>query len=255
MDLELIRPRLVGEMQRVGSKHDGGYVVPKHLPPVSTLVSFGLGDDWAFEKDLLNRGCIHEFCFFDHTVSISGLLNRAWSRITTRNFSLSALSFRLIILTRYMIDFKLKRFKHIPKKVTARESDSRNTNLFEVAESILTKEFILKIDIEGSEYLLIDQICSIANRVPLLIIEFHDTESNRELFEKSMGKLLEIYVNCHVHANNYESRAQDGLPLALEFTFGRKDLYGGQPFVGSLPIHGLDSPSSASRIDHVMLFS
>lgn len=254
MDLNLIRPQLVGMMQRVGSEHDGGYVIPKNLPMVSTLVSFGLGDNWSFEKEFLKLGAVNNFVVYDHTVSTKGLIGRVNSRFRIKNFSLSALIFRLIILFRYIVDFRIRKYRHISKKITQYETNSRCTNLMEVASVLETNEFILKIDIEGDEYLLIDQLCSISNRVPLLIIEFHDTDLNRERFETSIKKLTQLYVNCHVHANNFDALGKDGVPRALEFTFGRLDIYRGRQFTGSLPISGLDSPSSANRPDHTMVF-
>lgn len=153
------------------------------------------------------------------------------------------------------MDFKIKKYSHISKKITDFENNSLATNLLAVSESLPDNEFILKIDIEGSEYLLIDQLCSIAQRVPLLIIEFHDTETNQTDFEKSLRKLSEFYINCHVHANNYDLLGENGIPRALEFTFGRKDIYKGKQFIGSLPLPDLDSPSCPTRPDHKLQFS
>lgn len=254
MSLELIRPQIVGVMQRIGSKNDGGYVIPKKIKKVGTIVSFGLGDDWSFEKELLKLGIVKKFVFYDHTVSTKGLITRLKSRITKRGFSFSALSFRMLILVRYIVDFKIKKYSHIAKKITASENNFLETNLLAVSDSVLDNEFILKIDIEGSEYLVIDQLCSITQRVPLLIIEFHDTETNQTYFEQSLKKLLQWYVICHVHANNYELLGKNGIPQALEITFGRKDIYQGDLFTGSLPIADLDSPSCAHRPDHKLQF-
>jgi len=156
MDLELIRPQMVGEMQRIGSKHDGGYVIPKDLPGVQTIVSFGLGDDWSFEKHMVKLGIVNNFVFYDHTVSVKALIHRVISRIARQKFSLSALLFRLLTLCKYVADFKMRKYLHINKEITEFGSTSRSTNLLEVATSLPVKEFILKIDIEGSEYLLID---------------------------------------------------------------------------------------------------
>jgi len=255
MNLELIRPQAVGEMQRIGSKNDGGYVIPKKIKKVDTIISFGLGDDWSFEKELFKLGIVKKFVFYDHTVSTKGLITRTKSRITIKRFSFSALCFRLLILVRYIVDFKIKKYSHISKKITDSENNSLETNLLAVSDSLPDNEFILKIDIEGSEYHLIDQLCSISQRVPLLIIEFHDTETNKKYFEKSLKKLLELYVNCHVHANNYDLLGENGIPRTLEFTFGRKDIYEGGQFIVSLPLPDLDSPSCAKRPDHSLQFT
>ena len=199
MNLNAIRPQHVGPMRRVGSKNDGGYVIPCSFPQVETIVSFGLGDDWSFEKQLLHERCIDEFIFFDHTVTLSNLFLRARSRIAIRDFSIKALLYRVLILSRYMLDFKIKKYAHLRKEITQSENCKEKTNLKAVAESINAQEFILKVDIETGEYLLIEQICDISWRIPLLIIEFHDTEVRRDQFQDSLAKLARHYIICHAH--------------------------------------------------------
>jgi len=254
MHLAAIRPQRVGPMHRVGAKNDGGYVIPVKFPNASLLISFGLGDDWTFEKQLLKDGIISSFVCFDHTVSLRKLLKRIHSRLTIQNFSSKALLYRCLVLTQYFVDFKLRKYPHIRKEITNDASSKNKTNLLEISESISEKQFVLKIDIEGSEYQLIDQICSLVTRIPLLMIEFHDTEVRRESFEVAVAKLTELYLICHAHANNFEPLGSDGIPVAIEFTFGRKDIYVGLDRISFLPIHGLDSPSSANRADHQILF-
>jgi len=218
------------------------------------MISFGLGDNWSFEKQLLREGHVQSFIFFDHTVSLRSLFLRITKRIKLRNFSSTALIYRFLVLSRYTLDFKIRRHAHVVKKITANESSAKTTNLLEVSEEISEKEFILKVDIEGSEYLIVEQICRLSERIPLLIIEFHDTDSSRMQFEESITKLLKKYINCHVHANNFEALGSGGVPLALEFTFGRKDIYTGGDFIDTLPLSVVDSPSSENRTDHKISF-
>ena len=45
------KPNFKTELIRVGKENDGGYCIPKKsLNNTSILYSFGLGDDWSFEK-------------------------------------------------------------------------------------------------------------------------------------------------------------------------------------------------------------
>lgn len=254
MKLDLIRPYIVGPMKRVGSKNDGGYVIPKNLPDTKLLISFGLGDDWSFEKELLRQGGIDRFVFYDHTVSLRSLLSRTKSRAFTRNFFPMPFIYRVLVLVNYFIDFKVKRFPHIQKEVTLLGSDNSKTNLGEIAKSLNQLDFILKVDIEGSEYLLINQISELSMRIPLLIIEFHNVNRKREDFETSLNTLLEKYILCHAHANNFEPISLEGIPDAIELTFGRKDIYHGVEQPTSIPILGLDAPSARNRGDYTIKF-
>ena len=254
MKLSAIRPYSVGEMRRVGSKHDGGYVIPASFPEASVLISFGLGDDWAFEKQLLKDGSIKSFIFFDHTVSLRSLFRRLTSRMRLKNFALTAFLYRLKVLTLYFIDFKLKKFSHLHKEIGSIDDGQTRASLYEISKGISDDAFVLKIDIEGNEYKLINQIISLSHRIPLLIIEFHDTEARRELFDDALSKLSKYYVICHTHANNFEPLGGDGIPIAVEITFGRRDSYVSLEPISALPIPGLDAPSSEKRADYQLSF-
>lgn len=255
MDIYLIRPQSVGPMRRVGSRNDGGYVIPQNLPKFNTCITFGLGDDWSFERELLKKGCINNFISYDHTVSLKSLIHRTTRRLKLRNFSLHALAYRVLILCRYFRDFKAKKYVHVMKEITELENTDEKTNLLEVAKDLIDSQFMLKVDIEGGEYNLIYQILELSARIPLLIIEFHDTEFMRNKFEDSITKLLKHYVICHTHANNFESLSGDGIPIAVEITFGRRDVYKGEREIDSLPIFALDAPSAPKRKDHAISFT
>lgn len=254
MKLEHIRPQSVGRMRRAGSKNDGGYVIPENFPEIKTIVSFGLGDNWSFEKQLLKEGLVKQFIFYDHTVSLRSLFRRITQRMTCRNLKFDALAYRMLILFRYFLDFKVRRFKHISKEITQFESTKLKTNLFEVVNDISDTQFILKVDIEGDEYYLVNQIVELSSQIPLLIIEFHNTELKRVEFEDSISKLKRFFVISHVHANNFEPLSKDGIPIAMEITFGRKDIYQCQGLIDFLPIPNLDWPSSANRDDYAFSF-
>ena len=255
MDLNEIRPKKVGEMRRVGAKHDGGYVIPVMFPDTSTLISFGLGDDWKFEKFLTKEGTINLFVCYDHTVSLYALFKRLVKRLDFHNLSFGAIYYRTVVLIRYMRDFYFGKYFHIRKEITRDKNNNNQTNLLAISKNVTEKQFILKVDIEGNEYQIIDQIIYLVARIPLLIIEFHKTDTMRDVFEKSLNQLKQHFTICHTHANNFELVSADGIPTAIEFTFGRKDIYLGSGFVNNIPILGLDSPSSGKRPDFEISFS
>mgnify|MGYP003338631235 CR=1 FL=1 len=80
------------------------------------------------------------------------------------------------------------------------------------------------MDIEGSEYKLIEEILKNKKLIPLIAIEFHDVGCLRKTFIEKIGWLTEEYRIVHVHANNYGIVFDDGVPDVLEITFLRNDL-------------------------------
>ena len=52
---KFLKPKVTGDLFRIGSSNDGGYVIPKNAAAdTDTLISFGLFDDWKFEEDFKN---------------------------------------------------------------------------------------------------------------------------------------------------------------------------------------------------------
>ena len=64
------KPNHKTDLIRIGKKNDGGYCIPKAaLQDTSVLYSFGLGDDWSFEKDFKKDFKTKIICF-DHSVTL-----------------------------------------------------------------------------------------------------------------------------------------------------------------------------------------
>jgi hypothetical protein len=68
--IDLIRPYdIKGPLKRFGNIQDGGYVLNyKFLKLTERLYSYGFGNDFSFEKDIVN--CINNYhvYIYDHTV-------------------------------------------------------------------------------------------------------------------------------------------------------------------------------------------
>jgi hypothetical protein len=124
----------------------------------------------------------------------------------------------------------------------------------EIAKNLGSAPFILKVDIEGAEYDIVEQIVLLNEKIPVLLIEFHETEKYRQLFESSLELLKQKYILSHTHVNNYDGLSGDGIPKTLELTFCNRDYYSGEQTVIELPVAGLDQVSAPNRPDVFLKF-
>ena len=180
LSLSNFQPFESDKLIRMGASHDGGYLIPSDIN-AQLLISFGLGDDWKFELDMVSNGYVNKFIVFDHTVSLLNNLNRVTNLLKYKSFKLSALIYRIIVLWKYFFYFTFLGNIHISKKITGKGSKKsllRNNeiNLHEIFDLYVSNSkvsVILKVDIEGSEYEIIEQILGHSDQIVLLIIEFH----------------------------------------------------------------------------------
>ena len=64
------------DLIRLGSIDDGGYVVPiKTIMNSRSLVSFGISDNWDFEKDFIKKSKVNVFGY-DHSIDNNFWLSR-----------------------------------------------------------------------------------------------------------------------------------------------------------------------------------
>ena len=247
MKLLDIQPFYNGLMQRLGSKNDGGYVVPLELPQMDTLVSFGLGDDSNFELDCKRKGLVKEFLVFDHTVSIRILVLKLTRRIFSAPVNVKAIIYRFNVLCLYIYRFKVLRNKHYKNRIVAKKESRSDLTLEQIASVMVDGSFMLKVDIEGDEYQLIQQIVDLQHRIPLAVMEFHDTDSSRNVFEESIIELKKYFKIVHLHGNNFTSISDDGIPQTLEITFLNNKFIQETDKVKNLPRLGFDEPSSKDQ--------
>ena len=70
---KLFRPNDLGyDLIRIGSKNDGGYLIPNMLDKITSCISPGVGHTNSFESDLLIKG-IKSF-MIDHTIEENSLM-------------------------------------------------------------------------------------------------------------------------------------------------------------------------------------
>ena len=81
-------------------------------------------------------------------------------------------------------------------------------------------EFFLKIDIEGHEYRILDQIKKYSPSINGLVIEFHDCDLHNEKIKHFINN-FELQL-VHIHVNNYCLINPNNFPRVLELTFSSK---------------------------------
>ena len=256
--LNFLAPLAGQDLIRLGAARDGGYVVAKDsILKASALVSMGISTDWSFDEDFVKlnpKAIVHGY---DHTVS-ERLFKRRLRKSIERFISLRS-NFQTILdsfqlLNRYQ-DFFQGPCVHYQERVHNRLEQKYDATIQKIVERIGDKKVFLKIDIEGSEYRIIDDIVKYASNISGIAIEFHDTDHLRLVFLDAVHKLLKDFEIVHLHGNNVSSCAEDGLPDALELSFVHKALVtDASKRQASLPLVKLDIPNSPDLPDYPLRF-
>jgi len=250
------RPKAPADLIRVGSPEDGGYVLSERvLDATGGLVSMGLCDDWTFEKDVADRTGA-PFVVFDHSVGLKFWIRRAlgstYHGLRTFDFSKIARSFRFVDYIRYFDDQK---HRHVKKAIGRTEHGFVSLeHAIEIAG--FDSDLLLKIDIEGAEYRILDQIVEHRNRFCGIVMELHEIDVHQEKIEQFLKAMDEQFLLCHFHANNCTTYGPDDFSIVVEISLmNRKLLEPGEKLVEhALPIAGLDAKNMPNAPDIIVRF-
>ena len=193
--LDYLRPVVVDDLVRFGSSTDGGYLLPQRLiGEIDAVLSFGLATDWSFEEQLARLRPGIPIHVYDHTVGAKSYYRAAKSRsfkFLNGRTSFADVRMRWKTYTGYRHFFS-GRHRHYAERVFNRR-DNTNDATLDIAFGRLgaVRNVLLKVDIEGGEYRIVPAIKSFASRIDLLVIEFHDTDPFRPVFEAHIRSLLE----------------------------------------------------------------
>ena len=249
-------------LTRLGKDNDGGYVVAKKsIEKSDALISFGISDDWSFEKNFREKKNVTIICF-DSSVNLI-----FWLKRSIKDF-IDLLLFRnnpfkvflnFFTYFQYLIFFSHKNVIHEKKyiaptqQITTKKKKDSITDLNEILEIYRLKNFFLKIDIEGSEYRILDQILKNEKDITGLVIEFHDCDYHYKKIENFVKNFtLEL---VHIHVNNYGLIDKFDRPTVLELTFSPKDFNNIRTEVEKeFPVLGLDQPNNKNKQDLPILF-
>jgi hypothetical protein len=217
------------ELIRLGSNNDGGYLVPNDLKGISACFSPGVDTKIQFEKDLTKKDIP------------SYLLDYSIDCLPEKN--------------------ELFTFE---KKYLGVNNDNMTINFNTWINKYFKKEsndeFILQMDIEGSEYeVLLNLENSLLKKFRIMIIEFHSLNNllhpgGYRQINALFDKILEHFYIVHIHPNNIfpQVNAMDiSIPTLLEFSFIRKDRLDKKINIRSLP-NDLDQKNILDKRDIVL---
>jgi hypothetical protein len=251
--LDFIAPTFVDGLIRVGKANDGGYVVPEWLiTEADCLVSLGISEDWSFDQHFKKLNPQIRIHAYDHTLSkreISKSVAVALLKTCMGMSSLKKVNQRATLLRSYKAFF-FGSVKHFEERVHSRADRPNDATLEKVFERTQSGRIFLKVDIEGSEYRIIDGIVCLADRIVGVAIEFHDTDPLRPVFVSSIRKLQERFEIVHFHANNFAGVAKDGFPEVVELTLIEKSRCPAGEKRTTFPIPQLDSPCNPCSPDY-----
>lgn len=258
-ELGFLAPIIVDDLVRVGRHNDGGYIIPRAaLKETEVLLSLGVNEDWSFDADFLRinpKAIVHAY---DPTISDRYFKKQIIKRFIYLCCAKSSFKdcYRSVRLRSSYKRFFNGPARHYEERVHNRidtVEDATFESMFRRTES--EKSFV-KMDIEGSEYRVIDDLVKYSTRVIGIMIEFHDTEPLRAVFCTAVKKLQEHYDIVHIHGNNYAPVGFDGFPEVVEITFLRKGFYGSVTAKRRvLPLEKLDEPNDPKRADYVLRFT
>jgi len=213
-----------GVKKRLGSPHDGGYIVLEQKE-YDLLIGAGVCDDDTFERQFLDDHPQTTCLAFDGTISQFPSVH---DRITW-----------------------------VPKNIGG-ENTENVTNLHNEIEGY--SDVFVKMDIEGAEYEWFRSLTKKhLNKFKQIVLETHGLSHPENM--ESLLEVFETHYLIHIHGNNHLGHdtvtCSDGsrlaIPQAFEFTFVRKsDFKEDEVCLNTqhFPME-LDTPNASARADFI----
>lgn len=266
--IEVLVPDPTDDLVRLGREMDGGYVIPSRVvASVDMVVSLGIEDEWSFELALLTLNPSIRLVGVDGSTGLAVLAARmlrsvARCVVSLATFNRKGISEGSINLRRHSKRFARfaqfwipPRKKFLAKMVrgTAQRSDETDWQSLQRHWTPSTR-LLIKVDIEGSEYGVLQHILDSADQTACLIIEFHDIDQNWDAFVELISRLRERFRLVHCHANNWGGTfGNHQIPRVVELTFIASSLVvdnqSDGASLGPYPIAGLDFPNNPNAPD------
>jgi len=189
------------ELIRMGKQNDGGYVIPvEAMRAADVMLGYGIDNDISFEREFSQRydkasygfDCGvrnietgHDKCYF-----LSECIGTSYYLYGNQQSSGKIFTF----------DEQLDRLRLTNKKI------------------------VLKMDIEGAEYYVIDDLLKHQQQITGIVIEVHFTRASLESTYRLFSKLNEHFLLLHLHGNNCCQCKLNEIPPVLELTYINKNL-------------------------------
>jgi hypothetical protein len=254
-----LRPLVCNSLVRIGSDHDGGYVVPlSAVREADALLSFGLCHNWAFERDFMRQNTNAAIHCYDHTVSLFTAVRHSIGQACRfmMHGRLAHLP-KIFAWIDYLLFFR-GRNVHFQNRIW-RDCEHGNVTVDEAFERLPSdsRTVFLKMDIEGSEYRVLDDVLKHADDIVAMTIEFHEIDLLPDTFSSLIKEIKRKFHIVHIHGNNNEGVSSFDFPIVMEITFQNKKCFSATPLPSALtyPVSDLDRPNHPARLDYAFEFS
>jgi hypothetical protein len=245
-----LAPRDQPDLTRVGGNNDGGYVIPRRaIADADGLIAMGIGSNWHFEREAHAINPKLQIHAYDHTVSERLFRRQALAHLATWLLRRGTFAHAWRQVRRWW-DFRSffgGSATHYEQRIAA--------SLVPTVFERISGPLLVKIDIEGTEYEILEHVLDHADRILGLVIEWHEIRRHQQDFDRLMRRVCERFTVVHVHGNNFGPADRRGAD-ALEVSLMRRELIpSSAPPVSRLPRPDLDHPNDPSRPDYQLTFA
>ena len=255
-----LKPKHEYDLIRLGGDFDGGYLVERNsIDKSKSLITLGLGYEWTFEKDYYKIYKKPIVCY-DHTVNYSSIkkLSRKFlassifrffkpKYFTKKNF-ITNLKKNIFLYKDYKKLFKNDVKHHIKRVGPGHGPGSEGITLIKILDDNKELPCFLKVDIETSEYRILNEIIDNQEKFTGIAIEFHDVDLH---LEKIMNFIKTLNMTLvHIHPMN-QGLTVNGIPAQIELSFSKNPLKLNDE--SKIP-HPLDMPGNPSFKDIELKF-
>jgi hypothetical protein len=257
IQLSNLHPVACEKLTRLGSANDGGYVVPLDaVRAAGALLSFGLSHDWTFERDFKKHNANAVVHCYDHTVSLQTAFEYSIGQLLrfVVQFRTRALR-KAFTWIDYLLFFRADRV-HFKQRVW-HDTQNNDVTIGDVFSRLPAEcPVFVKMDIEGSEYRVLDDLLRHSRNIVAMAIEFHDVDLLHAQFNSLVEKIKRDFYIVHIHGNNMGGTTPFHFPVAPEVTFLNKRFFNSPPSPSRLkyPIPGLDRPNLPGLPDFTFEF-
>jgi len=206
-------------LAKLGGYVDGGYVVDyRACLMTSHLVSGGVGSNVHFESDFLDINPDVLVTMIDPTVSVTRMLLRAGYHCFRKNASgLRSFSDTLTYLRVAQGATLVRRYLGDGYNVSQVLGDQSSG----VGHKDPVRDVFIKLDIEGAEYGILDDLLGVAHRLNGMCIEFHGLNDGRNVSD--LRRFVEELRFHIVHININDACMADGIPSVVEISFSPRE--------------------------------
>jgi len=257
-----LRPVKEPNKKRLGRKWDGGYILSqKILDSSDILLSLGINDEWSFEASCMKAKPFERLIMVDDWGSSKQLVTQFFDSLLEMfykfyqkdvfklfKFNSKKILRYVLLKARFHVTYIKTRIGHGPGEMAIDEL-IKQQNIKPGLGNIL-----LKMDIEGSEYEIIEDMVKGYKNFSGLAIEFHGILGAPDRFRQAILDLKNKFEIIHIHFNNYTDR-NAYVSDVVEVSFINKSLVN-HPVPEDLPypIPGLDFPCNPDKADYPIVW-